>query len=355
MNVQFLARRGRMGVTGRRMRVTGRAVLCLAALIGSALPAGGASANAAVGTAAATATADYYVANTGANTVSEVDTSTGAVVGALSVVSPVAVVADSAGRRLYVSSDAGLGSFADSAIFVFDTATNALVATIPTDYAVTSMALADGVLYGTDPSTQTVDVVTTFNDEVTSEFPLSDNGVPFGVSLSPDSTRAYVVDTSGDLLTLNTDGNQTISTLGLGIVPREQVISPNGKDIYVYGESGNTGKGKLIAVDAATGKVTTTRKLSPSIDALAVSPDGSTLYAADDSAETLILINASSLATTSKASLPAGSFPDGIAADTGNVYVSEAQAGAVADYNLSTHKFQFTTVGSFPGAIVLIP
>jgi YVTN family beta-propeller protein len=65
--------------------------------------------------------------------------------------------------------------------------------------------------------------------------------------------------------------------LGAGVFPQAVVVSPNSQTIYVA--SSISGSSLISVVDSQTNTVTTTIPLAGGLNDLAISPDGSTLYA----------------------------------------------------------------------------
>ncbi|MFB7740719.1 WD40 repeat domain-containing protein [Streptomyces sp. NPDC056132] len=127
-----------------------------------------------------------------------------------------------------------------------------------------------------------------------SSFPVPDQPRPTGsnpgslsrMAISPDGASVYLSQTGPDngaqstgpsrLLVFSTVRQAFTTTVPLpGESPRAVVVRPNGKDLYVSGDVG------LIHLDVSTGVPTLLRTLSDTgfVDELALTPDGSRLYA----------------------------------------------------------------------------
>jgi YVTN family beta-propeller protein len=141
------------------------------------------------------------------------------------------------GRRLYVAtSDAHSGK-----LFVVDTDGARVITAIPTASPIRDIALSreGGAVYiaSFDPHWGgAIDVVDTATNEVTAKVGIG--GAPMQISLSPDGTRAYIVDYD-HLAVLSTATNTVVDTISVGAEPSCMAMSPNGDRLYIADYAGN--------------------------------------------------------------------------------------------------------------------
>lgn len=307
-----------------------------------------------------------YVANSGSNTVSVIDTSTNKVTATIPVGnSPVGVVFSPDGARAYVTNGA------DGTVSVIDTGGNTVTATIPVEPASNaSLGLPaitpDGKsLYAPDLFNGLF-VVKTATNNVAATIPGA-RGI--AVAISPDGTRAYV-QTGGSSVTgvpvIDTATNAVITTIspvdgvfGIGIAD-----TPNGLTLYIAG--GETQDVSAIATSSNT--VTATIPFTGLPEGIAVTPDGSRAYVSSiqlisGSATSVGIIDtaANTLEATSIAVGSSGSS-DGailcpclaITPDGALVYVTNNGDSTVSVIDTSMNAVVHTvTVGSNPAGIAI--
>src|SRR5439155_478525 len=175
-----------------------------------------------------------YVTNSADGTVSVLDTVTNTITATVPVGSdPIGVAVDPRGMRVYVTNpDDGTGS-------VIDTATNTTVATVPVGASPSGVAVtADGTrayvanACGTDAECSsyngTISVLDTATNAVVTT--VATGASPMGLALSPDGTRAYMVNscgtdatcsftTGGTVSVLDTATNTVVATVPVGQSP----------------------------------------------------------------------------------------------------------------------------------------
>jgi YVTN family beta-propeller protein len=96
---------------------------------------------------------------------------------------------------------------------------------------------------------------------------------PFGVAVTPDGKRLYVGNTLGNMSVIDTGTNTVVATVNLSGA-QAVAAAPDGK--HVYATLGNT----VSVIATATNTVVATVTVGDSPLGLAVSPDGTALYAA---------------------------------------------------------------------------
>ncbi|MBB3753209.1 YVTN family beta-propeller protein [Mycolicibacterium sp. BK634] len=112
------------------------------------------------------------------------------------------------------------------------------------------------------------------------------------LAISPDGKRVYVLNGntngSGAVTVIDTATKKVTATIGVKLNPQDLAVSPDGRYVYVtdstYSTNTTPGGGAVQVIDTATNSVATTITLSSASTAgVAVSPDGSTIYAVDTS------------------------------------------------------------------------
>jgi len=145
--------------------------------------------------------------------------------------------------------------------------------------------------------------------------------LPYGVALSRDGQRAYVSDWGADTLSVvNTQTAAWVATLKVGMHPSALLQNPRIDELYVA----DTDSDEISVVDSHSSKVLRTISLRPwpgapvgaSPNALALAPDGRTLWVADAGDNDLAqvrLSRGSGAADRIAGLIPSGWFPSGVA------------------------------------------
>ncbi len=225
-----------------------------------------------------------YVANTNANVVSVIDTTTNLVTGTIAVgAAPAEVAITKDGKRAYV---ANTGS---STVSVIDAEAQAVVDTIPVADAPTTIAvspLGDRVyVIGNAGLLQVID---TGSDAPTASVAVA--GSNPRIALTPDGKRLFVA--AGTVSVIDTETTTVIAS----VVPEEAsvpgvsnsavavAISPDGAHAYVPYYSyindfvGFHASGGVAIIDTSTNAVTKTVNLFSLPGAIALAADGSRAY-----------------------------------------------------------------------------
>jgi YVTN family beta-propeller protein len=231
----------------------------------------------------AKATTFGYVVNAVDNTVSVIDTASNAVVATIPVGTlPVGVATTPDGTRAYVT-NAG-----DNTVSVIDTAKNTVMATIPVVGEPQSIAITPDGKHGyiTNVFDNTVSVIDTAKNTVVAKIPVGDE--PSGIAITPDANHspehdngsrrplAYVTNVLDNTVSvIDTASNTVVDTIPVGDVPDAGVaFTPDGSRAYVTNFDGNT----VSVIDTARKKVVDTIPVGDSPGAIAITPDGTQAY-----------------------------------------------------------------------------
>jgi YVTN family beta-propeller protein len=210
--------------------------------------------------------------------------------------SDVSAVLSPDGSTLYMADDS-------DRVNVMNASTGAIVATVPTgpDQPPNASALSpDGkTLYVGIWGADEIDVINTATEMVSGAFTTAGAGTD-GLAVSPDGSVLYVGDAeSDDVYALNAQTGAKLATISMGPLPSNGVfalaISPNGGTLYAQ-----INNSSINVIDTATDTVTANIKQAGFYPiALAVSPDGKMLYAGGNGG--LLIVNTGTDTVTGQA------------------------------------------------------
>jgi len=218
-------------------------------------------------------------------------------------------------------------------VFVIDTATNTITATVPVGVSPRGVAVTpDGSrVYVADHGGEAVSVIDAATATVAST--ISVPGAPNFVAVSPDGRKAYVSnDGTNALDVIDTASNAVTNAIQLGsIAAGVTVLTPDGKYVFVAA----TGADTIYKIDTATSAVVSTIA-TPRPSALAISPDSSELAAVDILHNTVTRFATATGQQTGVTTI-AGS-PQELAYTQGVLYVTNADGTvSVLDHGAVTH------------------
>jgi YVTN family beta-propeller protein len=233
-------------------------------------------------------------ANEGAGTVSVISTATDTVTATIPVTAdPDGVVVAPSGTTAYASSLAGGGL-----ISVISLTTDTVTGTIPTGLGPNQMVInsAGTTLYVDQQAQSNVLVISLATDTVTATVNLN-TSQNWEMALSPDGSKLYIA--SGDnfslpgndssIEVLSTATNTVTATISLGSVsyPTGLAISPDGSTIYTADQFGNS----VSVISTATDTVTSTITGFSGATGIALTPNGTTAYVSDVNDNTVKVLN----------------------------------------------------------------
>ncbi len=127
---------------------------------------------------------------------------------------------------------------------------------------------------------------------------------PFGVSVSPDGTKAYVVSANGDNVSvINTTSNTVVATVAVGSNPVGVSVSPDGTKAYVA----NFFSDNVSVINTISNTVVATVAVGSFPYGVSVSPDGTKAYVANVVSNNVSVINTTSNSVV--ATVAVGSSP----------------------------------------------
>jgi YVTN family beta-propeller protein len=235
--------------------------------------------------------------------------------------------------------------FGSSTVSVIDTATRAVVATIPVGFEPAAVAiLPDGsrayVANAGDGTVSVIDIATRV--VVGSATAVEDN--PQGIAVSPDSARVYVTNfNSHSVSVIETASNTLAGTIQVGFVPYGIAVTPDGRRVYVVDN------GSVAVIDAATQALTARVTLPPfhTSRRVAVSGDGARADVTINTPQSLLVVDTATNTVVGPA-IPIIGIPEGIA-----IAPSASSAVPFAVFHVAVHRHAtrktliFAAEGSF--------
>jgi YVTN family beta-propeller protein len=309
-----------------------------------------------------------YVANTAANAVTVIDTATEAVLGTIPVgAAPTRVAITPDGARAYVSNrDSG-------SVSAIDTTTDTVVATIPVGANPAALAVTpDGrQVYVLLAGGGVIQVIDRALDAVVATITVAERGG--GIAMAPKGTLAYVA--SGPISVIDTGTNTVVDSFVLEAGNATAVaISPDGSRAY-FATNGNDlfgSGGGIVVLDTLSSTVIGTVTLGSLPGQIALTPDGSRAYVGIQATwvdtgygagfmpgRSVVVIDTTTMRALRWIDLGAvAATASGIAVtpDRSDVYVSIPRLGSVAVIDASTSVVtQLTPVAAGPNGLAVIP
>ncbi|MEV4329143.1 YncE family protein, partial [Streptomyces sp. NPDC049597] len=192
-----------------------------------------------------------------------------------------------------------------------DTATNTVITTVPVGDAPTEVAVTpDGTrAYVVNSDSDNVSVIDTATNTVITTVPVGD--APTEVAVTPDGTRAYVTNSGSDNVSvIDTATNTVVDTVTVGDAPSGIAVTPDGSRVYVANFDSND----VSVIDTATNTVITTVPVGVNADDVAVTPDGSRVYVTNFGSNDVSVIDTAT--NTVITTVPVGVNPDDVAIGT---------------------------------------
>ncbi|MDT7665794.1 MAG: molecular chaperone DnaK [Pseudonocardiales bacterium] len=269
-----------------------------------------------------------YVASTNTHSITLIDLATNGVVGGIPIAAgpPQFVAFTPDGRFAYVSVYDEIRN-TGNAVVVVDTATRAVVASIPAEKFPYAIAVSpDGrQVYIPNHDVNLVSVVNTATNTVVQKIAVKPN--PHSVAYSVNGRRAYVANHASNVVTvLDTKNGAVLTEIPVGRSPHSIAMSPDRARVYVVNYDGNS----VSVIDPATNKVTATIPVQLEPQSVAFAPDSRHAYVVNDGSNTVSVIDTATNQVT--ANVQVGQDPTSVfvAADGKHAYVTNISSNDVS-------------------------
>ena len=275
-----------------------------------------------------------YITDSFSNSVLVIDTATNAVVATVPVGnSPRGVAVNSLGTRVYVVNSA------DNTVSVINTLTNIVIATIGVGFAPIGVAVnkAGTRLYVTNSISNTVTVIDTSTNAIVTDIVVG--GAPHGIIVNPADTRTYVSNfLSGTVSVIDNEINEVIATVAVGTGPEGLDANPSGTRVYVANTTTNT----ISVIDTSTNLVVANTAVGTNPQTVVVNPAGTKSYVTNYFAGTAGTVSVIDLSTnlTVGEPIPVGNGPIGASIDPlgAKVYAVNSMSGTVSVIDTETNR-----------------
>ncbi len=273
------------------------------------------------------------------NQLSVIDTATNGLVATLPTgANPVGVAVSRPGNRVYVT------NFDDGTVSVIDALNNRVLPSVtvgaqPLGIAVSpdghNVAVAN---FGPNASPlRSISIIDVGSGNVT---PLAVGGGPTAVVYNPSGSRLYVsnlVDRSVSIV--DAPNSAVVATLGVLPNPVGLAINPSGSRLYVAHTADSSGaRSALSVIDTGAPSVVTTVLLSGDPTWLTVSPDATRVYIAIGTSGTVAVLDTSNNTILFEILVGTKAFPTGVAVspDGATLYVVDSGRNELGTYDTSS-------------------
>ena len=245
-----------------------------------------------------------YISDQALNKISVLNAATNTVISTITEfqgAEPSGVAVSPDGTKLYV---ANYNSYTFSGMYIYNTATNALIASIPISGFPYGVVIShDGSRVYVEAS-DAVTVINTATNTIMATIPVgaADNSY---ISISPDDSRLYVSNNyTNTVSVIDATVNTVISVIQVGKSPSATFVSPDGSKLYVE----NTIDGTISIINTATNSVINTIAAGPWPLGISVTADGRTIYVINGSSKSVTVIDALTYQIITKITVGAGPY-----------------------------------------------
>ena len=327
------------------------------------------------------ATSKVYAADEGANTVSVIDAASFKKAASIPVgQGPHNVQVSPDGRWLWVTNNGEPGPLAEAmpagpmpksehgamagagvkagAVWVIDTATDAVVAKVPVGKHPAHVVVAgDGrTAYVTNGGDNTVSVVDTAARSVLGVIPVVAS--PHGLRISPDGKQVWVADLKGGTVSvIDTESRKRVAQIAAGKGPAQVGFTPDGRYAFVSLSEEN----RVAVIDAVSRKVLRKIAVGTVPIQLYATPDSKLLLVANQGTPkkpgtTVSVIDIASMKVAATITTGSGAHGVVIDRDGTRAFVTNTYANTVSVIDIAERKVIATVpVGKGPNGISLAP
>jgi YVTN family beta-propeller protein len=298
--------------------------------------------------ASAAGSTRIYVTNYLDDTASVIDGRANALVATVRVGrAPAGIAASPDGRFVYVA-DSG-----SNAITFLESATNRIAGTITLPRGSRPVGLAVSPngreLYAADAGSNRVSVIGTRTRRIVASVRVGRQ--PLSIAVSPDGRTLYAANSgSGNVSVIDANSRRVVRAIPTGRFPSGVAVTRDGRSVYVTNELSG-----VTAINAATGTVEA-RLATPSPFGLTISPDGNRAYVTDLGQGNVAVIDTRAHQVSATVSVgPPGTDPFSAQATAAAVYVVDQGANALSVIDPNTLELVATiATGNSPFGIAIV-
>jgi YVTN family beta-propeller protein len=288
-----------------------------------------------------------FVANSGSNTVTPIDLTTGTTETPISVghdPTDIAVTPD--GTTAFVT------NYDSASVTPINISDETAETPIAVGHGPSGIAITPNgqMAYVANISSNTVTPIIIATDKAETAIPVS--GAPYGIAISPDGSTAYVTSTvdGGSLVPITLSTNTVGTPIPVnGGDPNTIAITPNGQTIYDTNYDSDT----VTPVSGGTAGPTITVGDNPW--GIAIAPNGSTAYAAVQSTNEVVPIDTSNNTAETPIALANTPFGVAVSPDGSTVYVTSSDGTVTPIDTANNTAGTPITVGTDPEGIAITP
>jgi predicted alpha-1,2-mannosidase len=176
---------------------------------------------------------------------------------------------------------------------------------------------------------------------------------PDGEVITPDGKLLYVAaNNSNNVTVINTATNQVVTTIPVGSVAADLAVTPDGKTVWVS----NYGDGTVQPIDVATNTAGSPVTVGSEAERVAITPSGSQLWVADQGSGAVSVVDLATNTVVKTVDVSAAPFGIAFNHSGTQAYVTNGGSGTVSVIDTSTYAVVATIgVGSDPQGIRTAP
>jgi YVTN family beta-propeller protein len=179
-----------------------------------------------------------------------------------------------------------------------------------------------------------------------------------GVAVTPDNSQVFIAETGQyDVIPVNVASGKEGTPIEVGAYPQDVAVSPDGSTVYATltgGDSGPGGSDQVAVISTATDTVTGDITVGTGPRQVAFSPDGTRAYVTTERGVTVIDTAAGSVVAT--INIPGGAQGLAVSPDGSRVYATSPQTGRLVVIDAATDRVVADIpAGAEPYAVAVTP
>jgi YVTN family beta-propeller protein len=179
-----------------------------------------------------------------------------------------------------------------------------------------------------------------------------------GVAVTPDNSQVFIAETGQyDVIPVNVASGKEGTPIKVGAYPQDVAVSPDGSTVYATltgGDSGPGGSNQVAVISTATDAVIGYITVGTGPRQVAFSPDGTRAYVTTERGVSVIDTASGSVVAT--IAIPSGAQGLAVSPDGGTVYATSPQSGRLVVIETATdHIVADIPAGAEPYAVAVTP